>query len=352
MVSGFNPFKGGSGIAGLRGFGQTSTKPALPSGYQWCSSMPPAMPITEEKPVPGDTNGWYYRIWAGDGDGKNYYEYKQYMLWDYSSGGTSETLYACPSYAPSSTSTTSKTEVKAIQNALLKRGYNPGVADGLWGPKTCGAAYSYKRNELGEYNTSLGSQFFNTLGLGGHGYDQKYGHSCESWFTGDLGPEPGAIPNAPVSSVQKALKAANYNPGTIDGVWGPNTCGAAYKYMREQLGDYGEILTGEFYSSLGLPGSGYNASCKAWFVAMQPPVPTPEPTPPPKPTPEPGPVYPPPKPTPTTPPPGPTPPTPTPEPVPIAKAGFPWWLGAIVVGGLVLGGAKIGKKQKKKGRRR
>ena len=365
-VAGFNPFSGSTGLAGfrggayggIRGFGQTDTKPALEPGYQWCTSIPPGMPITEEKPVPGDTNGWYYRIWAGDGDGKNYYEYKQYMLWDYWSGGSGETLYACPTYSPSNTTTANKTEVKAIQSALLKRGYNPGVIDGIWGPSTCGAAYSYARNELGEYGSVLSSQFFTTLGLGGKGYDQKYGNSCESWYTGDLGPEPGAVPNAPVTEVQKALKAAGYNPGTIDGVWGPNTCGAAYKYQREVNKDYGDILTGEFYSSLGLAGSGYNASCKPWFVQMQPPAPTPEPVPsPPSPAPPPEPVPAPPGPTPAPPPtpkppaPQPTPPPPTPVVEP-EKAGFPWWLGVIVVGGLIIGGAKIGKGQKKGKRKR
>jgi hypothetical protein len=364
MVSGFNPFKKGiGGLGSLRGaFGATTSKPALQPGYQWCSSMAPGMPITEERPVPGDTNGWYYRIWAGESDGKNYYEYKQYQVWDYYSGSGGTTLYACPTTTPSSgTSTANKTEVKSIQNALLARGYNPGAVDGFWGPKTCGAAYSYKRNELGEYGDVLGSQFFASLGLGGNAYDQKYGKSCSSWFTGDFGPEPDAIPNAPVSSVQKALKSAGYDPGTIDGIWGPNTCGAAYAYMREVLLDYGEILTGEFYSSLGLNGSGYNASCKAYYIPMAPPEPVPVPTPTPKPTPVPTPTpapapaptpQPAPVPAPTPKPPAPKPPAPAPAPSPEpAKAGFPWWAGVIIVGGLIIGGATVGKKQKK-GRRK
>ena len=311
MVAGFNPFKGGVGrLRGAFGaLGATSSKPALQPGYQWCSSIAPGMPITEERPVPGDTNGWYYRIWAGESDGKNYYEYKQYQVWDYYSGGGGETLYACPSSAPSSgTSTASKTEVKSIQNALLARGYNPGAIDGNWGPGTCGAAYSFKRNELGEYGDILGPQFFSSLGLGGSGYDQKYGKSCSSYFTGDLGPEPSAIPNAPVKEVQLALKAADYDPGPIDGTWGPATCGAAFMYQQLELLEYGDILTGEFYSSLGLNGSGYNASCKLYYIEFSPPAPKPQPPAPQPPTPKP------PAPTPT-----PVPSPPKPEPVPVPK---------------------------------
>jgi peptidoglycan hydrolase-like protein with peptidoglycan-binding domain len=353
MVAGFKPF------GFLKGFGQTTTKPALEPGYTWCSSIPPGIPITEMRPVPGDVNGWYYRIWVGSADDKNYYEYKQYATWDWSAEGTGATLFACPSKTGYTASTANLTEVKSIQSALAQRGYNPGKIDGKWGPTSCAAAYSFKKNELAEYGATLGPSFFAALGLGGAGYDQKYAQACASWFTGDLGPEPDAVPNAPVKEVQKALLAFGYSPGTIDGKWGPNTCKAAYAYMREHLGDYGEVLTGEFYSSLGLPGSGYNTSCKAYFVQMTPPAPPPTPI---KPIPEEPPTTPPPtpKPTPTKPKPAPPPapkPTPTPppgpEPIPEpAKAGFPWWLGAIVVGGLIIGGTTIGKKPKKGKKRR
>jgi hypothetical protein len=56
----------------------------------------------------------------------------------------------------------------------------------------------------------------------------------------------------------------------IDGIWGPNTCGAAYKFKREVLQDWGYPLNESFFWSLGLANRGYEekfyASCKPWHT--------------------------------------------------------------------------------------
>ncbi|RLB91912.1 MAG: hypothetical protein DRH26_07290 [Deltaproteobacteria bacterium] len=36
--------------------------------------------------------------------------------------------------------------VKKVQNVLIKKGYDPGVIDGLWGPKTRSAIRLFQRD--------------------------------------------------------------------------------------------------------------------------------------------------------------------------------------------------------------
>jgi len=59
---------------------------------------------------------------------------------------------------------------------------------------------------------------------------------------------------ADVRLIQKALKEAGYPPGPIDGIVGPKTCAAAYKFQRERVGVMGADLTRGFFQALGLGG--------------------------------------------------------------------------------------------------
>jgi len=147
----------------------------------------------------------------------------------------------------------------------------------------------------------------------------------------------------------------------VDGVPGPLTCAAAHAHQvttgdayELELGVYGNLLGEVFFNSLGLPGPEYvvmlGAMCSDHDPVsgeVLPVVPEPE-------IPEPGPSpIPPPKPKPVLPPP--------PGPVEPTKAGFPWWMGMLMVGTLV-GTAVVArkkkpskkkrKKSKKRGRRR
>jgi len=77
---------------------------------------------------------------------------------------------------------------------------------------------------------------------------------------------------ADVKKIQSALAERGYEPGTIDGKWGPNTCGAAYRFKIERLKSYGQNLDWNFFSQLGFAGqtgtdyaNKFGNACNAYY---------------------------------------------------------------------------------------
>jgi peptidoglycan hydrolase-like protein with peptidoglycan-binding domain len=164
---------------------------------------------------------------------------------------------------------------------------------------------------------------------------------------------------AMVMQMQTALRDRGYDPGTIDGKPGPNTCGAAYLFQYEQLGYDDNALGPEFFVALGMPESSYlqlGLICGHWwepFDEREGAIPAPEPFDPVLPgeieEPDEPPVV-------VIPEPGPTPFVPPvtppvlppiePEPTP-ALAGMPWWM-ALAMLGTVVGTGLVARKKKGK----
>jgi len=131
-----------------------------------------------------------------------------------------------------------------------------------------------------------------------------------------------------IKTIQASLKAQgpDYDPGNIDGIPGPKTCGAAYRYQLEVLGLDQPSLGVVFFEGLGLPpdfAQKYHDICEPWYAPEGVIPPDPEP---PDPTPPPG------------PPPGPVGPItpPAPPPAPVAE-GFDWTSAMIMALGAASG---------------
>lgn len=71
---------------------------------------------------------------------------------------------------------------------------------------------------------------------------------------------PGVKQQADIKLIQKALTSAGYPVGAIDGIAGPKTCDAAYRYQKERVGILGADLTKAFFQALGLGGKGFEVS--------------------------------------------------------------------------------------------
>jgi hypothetical protein len=181
----------GAPFAGTFG-AETVERPELEPGYVWCGGIPGGgMAISETRNV-DNRFGWTYVIYASADGEKLYYLYHDTM--------TNTDYWACPKVAPKTTPYV-RSEVMEIQRRLKKFGFDPGTIDGIPGPKTCQAAYSYKKQVLQENNSTLGKRFWYTLGLP-DSYINKYGRMCDKWFTADLGPGPDAVkpdPQTPVT---------------------------------------------------------------------------------------------------------------------------------------------------------
>ena len=151
-------------------------------------------------------------------------------------------------------------------------------------------------------------------------------------------PTKGGVPvsnKAEVKEIQRALQKRGHNPGSIDGVWGPNTCGAFYGFAFSQRGYSDPTLDESLFGALELGGRGFGAkyarACDDWFTGdlaggplNNPPI--------------------------ITPPTGGTEPNIVVDPPQPIKAGIPWWLALIMVGGVA--GTIWHQSRKKKGKKK
>jgi peptidoglycan hydrolase-like protein with peptidoglycan-binding domain len=66
-----------------------------------------------------------------------------------------------------------------------------------------------------------------------------------------------------VRQIQQALKSKGFEPGEIDGVWGPRTQSALNRYQREQgLAARGQVIDARALRSLGIDLSTMSAGTR------------------------------------------------------------------------------------------
>lgn len=177
-------------------------------------------------------------------------------------------------------------DIKDIQNALRRSGYDPGKVDGKWGPKTCGAAYRFKIERLKDYNKDLDWNFFAQLGFSGQdGQDfvTKFGTICRPYYK-DYVKE--------TSSDVEAIQAAMIRKGLIrnaSGKFDEVTCKALFKFQASVFGDSKKgMLDKETFIALGFAplvagtyASLYGMKCQGFYGGdmdipdEKPPRPTP-----------------------------------------------------------------------------
>jgi hypothetical protein len=140
-----------------------------------------------------------------------------------------------------------------------------------------------------------------------------------------------------IKQIQTALMVRGYNPGPVDGIWGPKTCSAMYAYAHQYRGYADPTLDEDLFDSLGLGGRGYGSryarSCDTWFTGELGGTPKPIVEPEPGSTSTPGPEI-----------------APEPEPAPeplVNKAGFGLAMGVLILGAIV-GTAYVDHKKRKK----
>jgi len=164
--------------------GTPSSTPKLPSGYFWGNPPSGIRKTSLPKAISGYP-GWTKTTWAG-ADNQLYYQY-------YHQNSNTE-KWARPK--SNVVSWQMKKDIKSIQAALNKAGYSAGTADGIIGPKTCGAAYSFKIKELRDNNVMLDEKFYAALGLGGKNFSESYGRICAMYYK-DVPVIPDPDPDPP-----------------------------------------------------------------------------------------------------------------------------------------------------------
>lgn len=250
-----------------------------------------AVPVTEARPIQAHP-GWYHQIARDITDHERWYLYvvsddarytRVYTTRSTSQPGFPKTKNGrgAVAFLRGLFGIGAVDEVKQIQKALneyyLASG-NKIAEDGVWGPATCNAIYWFQYEYVGKRSSQLLPETFSSLYLPA-GYTSKYGTACQKWYTGNfLGTPPSEVSGggatgtrAEIENIQHALNEYYLSPSNKiaeDGIWGPQTCTAAYWYQHEYLDIDQPELSADFFTSLYLPAGyaqKYRRSCKAWY---------------------------------------------------------------------------------------
>lgn len=227
-------------------------RPTMPAGYRICAYTPNNVSLTgaseEDSALGMSFMDWTVKEYVGDDDDFLYY----YFI----SQTSSDTFWAWPvevdcsstgsSHAP--TTSTTKLKIKEIQNKLnyyyKEHPYYPLVVDGVFGPKTCFAAYGYQKKVTTYKGSNLTGEFFTKLGLP-EVYTTHFKSSCASWFgdeiPDDVPPPPPPVPSAPFPWLEMLIGAAG---GTLVGLAGKKTVLKKQKKVKSWHAGVGGALLG------------------------------------------------------------------------------------------------------------
>lgn len=134
--------------------------------------------------------------------------------------------------------------VVTLQNKLKAAGFNPGAADGAFGPKTEAAVKAFQRAKGLTADGVVGPKTWAALNKppassGGSGPTLREGAKGE-----------------PVRALQKRLNTLGFNAGTADGAFGPKTEAAVKAFQRAKGLTADGVVGPKTWDKLGIKVSG------------------------------------------------------------------------------------------------
>jgi KAP family P-loop domain/Putative peptidoglycan binding domain len=115
------------------------------------------------------------------------------------------------------------TQVREAQEALRELGLDPGPIDGIYGAGTSRAVAEFQRSKGLEADAVIGPQTWSALRSERAG--RRLGKDLQITLR-------GATAGDDVLQAQSALRDAGFDPGELDGVFGPDTEGAVLAFQR------------------------------------------------------------------------------------------------------------------------
>lgn len=148
-------------------------------------------------------------------------------------------------------------DVLAVQRALRAQGFDPGPLDGIYGSRTAGAVRAFQIVNGLPVTGMVGAQEYRYLGVACRVYPGpivcRHLVVTTPFMNGD-----------DVLAVQLALAARSYDPGPLDGIYGPLTAAAVRAFQRaSRLPVTGQVGAAD-YRALGV-------ACRV-FPSPPPPV--------------------------------------------------------------------------------
>lgn len=140
-----------------------------------------------------------------------------------------------------------ETDVKNIQQALLNRGYNAGPVDGVIGVQTAMAVRAFQRDNGLMIDGNIHQSTIDRLGIQLSAYEHNNEGTMDRTANqsdiphyiliepaaGDVADTTYDLERNDVRGIQRALMNEGYNPGPVDGVWGPRTDSAFMAFKRD-----------------------------------------------------------------------------------------------------------------------
>ena len=133
---------------------------------------------------------------------------------------------------------TSRTAIREAQTLLAELGYQPGPADGFWGPKTGVAFRSFLVDQNLPESDVLTEALLSAL-------RETAGRPTEiASDNGQISAQASQqISSDTIREAQTLLALLGYNPGPADGSWGPNTMRAYQSFLRDNNLPITDVLT-------------------------------------------------------------------------------------------------------------
>jgi hypothetical protein len=116
-------------------------------------------------------------------------------------------------------------DVRLLQTVLAKAGFDPGPVDGVYGYETAAAVRRFQKERGLEADGMVGPGTWSALGK------ERVGKPLRSRTL--RGVLHGATSGEDVTQAQRALAGAGFDPGEIDGVYGPRTARAVRRFQAE-----------------------------------------------------------------------------------------------------------------------
>ena len=147
------------------------------------------------------------------------------------------------------------TDVSAVQQALIARGYSPGAVDGIFGRNTSNAVAVFQAANGLPFTGTVCAQTYTLLAIDCVSVPPCTGPAaCRVLML-----TSPSMEGTDVRAVQQGLAARGFNPGAIDGIFGPDTQAAVIAFQRASRVEPTGIVCGALYEALGVYCPAYPA---------------------------------------------------------------------------------------------
>ncbi len=131
-----------------------------------------------------------------------------------------------------------------LQTRLKAAGFDPGPIDGIFGPRTQAAVIAFQQSKNLTVDGIVGVQTWTALGVTCPTPPPPPTNLCPTLSLGSTG--------AAVINLQTRLKSAGFDPGPIDGIFGPKTRAAVIAFQTSKNLVVDGIVGVQTWTALGV----------------------------------------------------------------------------------------------------